>query len=320
MPKISAIMGLYNTDFEFLKPTVESVLQQSFKDFELIIIDDASTIEYKQFFKSFNDKRIKYHKLEKNSGVGIARNEGIKIAKGKYIAILDSDDIYLPNRFEAQAEFLDKNPEISIVSCALKYSNTGKIPPVVEHDEDIKIAMLFNSVFAGPAVMFRKDVFLEKNLLYSDIRFAEDYELWIRAMFAGIKMANLKDVLMIYTRRKNQMSKAKKEFQLAYIKGFYKKIFGYLNMPFSLSELDLHYNIYERNIPASDIMLVSDWFDKIIEYNKTVQLFNGEKLIEFKNKTIEDIRRMNDRIFRIKIGNSNFCIYKPFVFAIEKRK
>ena len=78
--KLSAVMALYNTPYEYLQKTVESILNQSFQDFELIIVDDCSTIEYEEFLSQFNDSRIKYHKLEKNSGPSNARNYGIKIA------------------------------------------------------------------------------------------------------------------------------------------------------------------------------------------------------------------------------------------------
>ena len=115
MSKISVVMALYNTPYDYLSATVESILNQTFKDFEFIIIDDASHVGhfgYGEFFEKFNDNRIKYFKLEKNSGPGHARNEGIKKAIGEYVAIVDSDDVYMPQRLELQAKFFDENPKI----------------------------------------------------------------------------------------------------------------------------------------------------------------------------------------------------------------
>lgn len=320
MPKVSAVMALYNTSYDYLKATVESILNQTFKDFELIIVDDASNIEYKNFFEKFKDERIQYIKLEKNAGPGHARNIGIKSAKGEYIAICDSDDIYLPNRFEVQNEFLDKNTEISLISCAFKQSNNGKISSVKEINEDIKPEMLFNSQLANPAVMFRKNIFLEKNLFYSEnINFGEDYELWVNAMFAGIKMANLKDVLMIYTRRKKQLSKTNKNNQTQILKNIYQNIFSHLQMQVSQVEVDLHYNISLENFHSITAEEVSFWFDKIIEYNKKINIFNEEKLIKKKNQIFEKINISKNRIFKLKLGSNNLCLYKPFKIILEKR-
>lgn len=320
MPKISAIMALYNTPYNYLKATVKSILSQTFSDFELIVIDDASTIEYQELFNHFNDERIKYFKLEENGGPGRARNEGTKKAQGEYIAIVDSDDVYLPQRFEVQINFLDKNPDISLISCAFKQSNNGKIPSVIEKDEDIKVAMLFNSQLANPAVMFRKNTFTEKNLFYAeDINFGEDYQLWLDAMFAGIKMANLNEVLMIYTKRKNQLSKTKIDKQTLILKDIYKNIFANLKMSVSQEEIDLHYNIGCENFNSLTSEKVEVWVSKIIEHNKNLNIFSEEKLIEEKNQTINKINAFRNRIFKLKIGETNLCIYKPFKIILEKR-
>lgn len=320
MPKVSAVMALYNTPYNYLKATVESILSQTFTDFELIIIDDASTIEYQEFLNNFNDKRIKYFKLEKNSGPGHARNEGIKTAQGEYIAITDSDDIYLSHRFEVQTDFLDKIFDISLISCAFKQSNNGKISSVVENDEDIRISMLFNSQLANPAVMFRKDTFIEKNLFYAeDINFGEDYQLWLNAMFAGIKIANLNDVLMIYTKRKNQLSKTKADKQTQILKEIYKNIFSNLKMNVSQDEIDLHYNIGCENFNFVTVEEAESWFDKIIEHNKNLNIFNEEKLIAQKNYIIKKINAQKNRFFKLKIGENNLCIYKPLKITLEKR-
>lgn len=320
MPKISAIMALYNTPYHFLEATIRSIIEQTFKDFELIVIDDASTIEYNLFFEKFKDNRIKYFKLDKNAGPGHARNEGIKKAQGEYIAIVDSDDIYLPDRFKVQTDFLDKNQEISLISCAFKQSNNGKISSIVENNEDIKIFMLFNSPFVNPAIMFRKNVFAENNLYYPEnINFGEDYELWIDSMFAGLKMANLKDVLMIYTRRKGQLSREKSEKQADILKNLYKKILSKMGIDATNEDLDLHHIIYSENFEAIPEDKIQNWFNKIIEANKTSQIFDEEKLIAKKEQMLDKIKKFKNRLLKIKIGQYNFCLNKNLLPYIEKR-
>lgn len=320
MPKISAVMALYNTPYSFLQVTVESILNQTFSDFELIVVDDDSSIEYRSFFERFKDKRINYIKLEKNIGPGGARNVGIRAAKGDYVAICDSDDVYMPERFEVQADFLDKNPEISLIGGAFKQSNNGKTPLVIEDNEDIKAFMLFNSPFANPLVMFRKDFFIKNNLLYPEnVNFGEDYQLWINAMFAGIKMANLKQVLMTYTRRKGQLSKTKAEEQATILKEIYKNIFSNLKIGISQAELDLHFKLNEQDFSGITIDEISNWFDKIIEYNKNSMIFDEQKIIDKKLGIIEQAKKNNNRLFKVKVGNSNLCLSKNLQIYLEKR-
>lgn len=321
MPKISAVMALYNTPYNYLKATVRSILSQTFKDFELIIIDDASSMEYGQFFEQFEDERIKYIKLEKNKGPGYARNIGIKEAKGEYIAIVDSDDIYLPLRFEKQSDFLDKNPDIAVLGCAFRFSNKKNKAELIENDEDIKTFLLFNSPFANPSMMFRKNFFIENNLFYSEkINFGEDYNLWIDAVFAGAKTANLNDLLMIYTRRKNQLSKTKQNNQIMILKNIYKEMFKKMELSFSTEEIDLHYNIYSENFSSiNDLKIIEDWFDKIITQNKNKKIFNEEKLLLKKEFYIKKFKKIKNRLLKIKVGKKNFCLSKNLYFYIEER-
>lgn len=320
MPEVSLVMALYNTPFEIFKKTIKSILSQTFRDFELIIIDDSSSLDYHEFLKTFNDKRIKYIKSEKNFGPGHARNEGIKKAQSEIIAIVDSDDIYLPYRLELQLNFLKNNPEISLVSGAFKYSNNGKIPVVPQSDEEIKVFMLFNAPLANPIVMFRRDVFLEKSLFYpNEPRFGEDYELWIDAMFAGIKMANLKDILMIYTRRSGQLSKAKSDFQILSLKEIYKKMLSRFGLAPTAEEIELHYNIYAQNFNEVKVEQVQQWVEKIIEQNKKTNLLSEDELTRFMNETVKKIIAFRDRLFKIKIGQYNLCLSKRIKLYIEKR-
>lgn len=322
MSKISAVMALYNTPIEYLQKTVESILNQTFKDFEVIVIDDASTVDYKEFFEQFKDNRIKYFKLDKNAGPGNARNEGIKKASGEYIAIVDSDDIYLPKRFELQSKFFDENPEISLTSTSFRFSNRKKASYIPLKNDEIKVFMLFNSPLCNPSVMFRRKEFAQKNLFYPEgMNFAEDYKLWIKAMFAGVKMANLQDLLMIYTRRKGQLSREKQDSQIKTIKSLYKEILEQMGIEATEKELTLHYNLYSQNfgdVESSD--KITNWFDKIIEHNKKLNIFSEEKLIEKKNLTIKQYERVKNRLFKIKIGGFNFCISKNFEMYIEKRE
>ena len=118
MPKISVIMTIYNTDKEYLLEAIDSVLQQTYTDFELLLIDDGSTIDYTDLPCIHSDQRIIYSKLPENVGIAMARNFGLGKATGEFIAFLDSDDVAMPERFEKQIFFL-KTIQILIASVLL---------------------------------------------------------------------------------------------------------------------------------------------------------------------------------------------------------
>lgn len=319
--KVSAVMALYNTPYSLLEATINSVLNQTFPDFELIIVDDNSETEYKEFIDKFQDARIKYFKLEKNIGPGGARNFGIKQATGEYVAIIDSDDVYSENRFELQVNFLDNNKDISILGGSLVVSSSKRVLDLALEDKDVRVSMLFNSPLANPVVMFKREDLLSRNLFYSEeLTFGEDYFLWINSAFAGLKMANLEDKLMVYTRRSNQLSKMKQQNQVEIVKNLYKYIFEKLNMPASEGEIELHYaieiNRYDKKTKLENI---ENWFDKIINHNRKTQFFDEEILTMKKKQAIEDFQKSANVIFKLKLGKTAFYIFKsPLKLSLTK--
>lgn len=320
MSKISVVMTLFNTPEEYLKKTVESVLNQTLSDFEFIITDDSTQVDYKNFFESFNDSRIKYIKSDINKGPGHGRNEGIKLAQGEYVAIVDSDDVYLPNRLEVQADFLDTNPDITVVSAAFKYSNKNKIPTVIKNDDEIKAALLFDAQIANPLAMFRREVFAEKKLFYSeDKNLCEDYELWLSAMLLGLKFANINQVLMTYTRRPGQQTKANAKKQVDIIKMVYKNALIRFGLNPTQEEIELHHNINCHNFNELSEEDVLNWFSKLMAQAKINGLCSEKSLSNLMNQVIEKMQNNKNRLLKIKIGEYNFCVSKKLRIYVEKR-
>ena len=120
--KISVVMPVFNTQIDFLKEAVESILNQSFREFEFIIIDDGTTDGSSQYLGSLSDPRIRIIRNERNLGITQSLNIGFSIAKGKYIARMDSDDISLPCRLQEQYNLMERHPEVIVCG-----SKTGKI-------------------------------------------------------------------------------------------------------------------------------------------------------------------------------------------------
>lgn len=198
-PKLSVALPVYNTKEEHLRECIESILSQSFTDFECIIYNDASTTPYiASCVQSYDDSRIIYCEQPYNMGISATRNAILERARGEYIAIVDHDDICMPHRFEKQVQFLDKTPEIGIVSSWVQTFPKTAMLKGYEWDDDIR-ALLFRSCsILHPASMIRRELFVEHNLRYeSDFSPAEDYMLWCRCM-KYTKFHILQEVLLLY--------------------------------------------------------------------------------------------------------------------------
>lgn len=203
MPEISVLMPVYNTKEEFLREAVESILNQTFADFELIIVDDGSENDIETIVKSYNDDRIRFYKNEKNLGVARTRNRLMDLAEGKYAAFQDSDDIAFPERLEKQAKFLNEHSEISAVGSLLECFPHKKIFPMPENPKVIEL--LSGIVISQPTAMLRLEDFRKYKLYYNpDLRTAEDYEFFSRAM-TNLRFYNIQEPLIKYRMSQNSL-------------------------------------------------------------------------------------------------------------------
>lgn len=186
-------MSVYNGE-KYLDEAIESILKQTYKDFEFIIINDGSTDRSLEIIKKYKnqDNRIVLISRE-NKGLISSLNEGIEKSNGKYVARMDADDISLPERFETQIEFMETNKDVCGTNIQL--FNDDKIFKVwnyPEKDYEIK----FMTAFAHPTVIMRKEIF--KSLKYDDCKDAEDYKLWCDIAIHNYKIGNLNKVLLKY--------------------------------------------------------------------------------------------------------------------------
>lgn len=208
MPKISVTMPVYNGG-KYLKESIESVLNQTYKDFELIVVDDGSTDESDSIIKSFQDSRIKVLKL-KHGGIVKALNEGIEQAVGDYIIRADADDVSDSERFEKLYNYMESNKEIAIcgswaISINEKGENVGemKYPPI--GNRELKKYALLHNPFIHPAVIFRRQEILEVGK-YRNFKHNEDYELWTRVLRKN-SGHNIPEFLIKYRIHSNQITK-----------------------------------------------------------------------------------------------------------------
>jgi glycosyltransferase involved in cell wall biosynthesis len=213
-PIITVLMPVYNGE-KYLREAIDSILCQTFKDFEFLIINDGSTDRSVEIIKTYEDLRINLVHNEKNLGLVATLNNGIDLAKGKYIARMDCDDISLPERLERQVSFMDKHQEISVCGTWVKtmgdVTSTWKYP--VSNDE-IRCRLLFESALAHPSAIIRKKTLLDNNLRYSiDYKHAEDYNLWVNLSKKNL-LANIDKVLLEYRLHRNKVGAIHNQEQL----------------------------------------------------------------------------------------------------------
>ena len=220
-PLVSVVMPVYNAE-NYLHESIESVIKQTYENFEFIIVNDCSTDNSLQIIKKYQkkDKRI-IVKNQKNKGYIAALNDGIKLSRGKYLAIMHADDISLPSRLEVQVNFMEKNSKIGVCGTWVEVFgeiNKNYLLKFPINDELLKIRLLFTVPFANPSSMMRRDLIVQYNLQYNKKYYAvEDYKFWLD-ISKYTKFASIPKVLLKYRFLKTSISKiANKDREKRYI-------------------------------------------------------------------------------------------------------
>lgn len=213
IPKISVIFPVYNAA-NTVKESLNSILTQTFTDFEVIAIDDGSTDNSSSIIESIDDDRIKLYRNDKNRGLVYTLNRGINLSKAIYVARMDSDDICMQDRFEKQVKYLDSNPNVVIcgtfAQIFIEDSNgvrkNGKLLKYEIEDKLLKQQLAYECCFAHPTVMMRRSIFESGEFLYDEKYLnGEDYKLWVDLMGTGL-YHNIPEVLLKYRVSSTQMS------------------------------------------------------------------------------------------------------------------
>lgn len=201
MPEVSVIMPVYNTKEQYLRAAIESILAQTFTDFEFLILDDCPENAGETIVKSYSDHRIKYFSNEKNLGIARSYNRLLNIAQGRYIAIMNHDDISLPARLAEEVSFLDYHPEVGLVGTGYKkfgvYNRFRKIINPSD-DANIKASLLFKSTLHHPTTMFRKNLVDEYQIIYEPQFISLNDRKFYYDIGRVAKLANIGKILYKY--------------------------------------------------------------------------------------------------------------------------
>ncbi|WP_338768510.1 glycosyltransferase [Bernardetia sp. ABR2-2B] len=295
---LSVVMPVFNGE-KFLKMAIESILNQTYTDFELVIINDGSTDKSAEIINSYQDKRIHFLENDGNKGIFYTRNRLFEEAQGKYIAILDCDDYAEPTRLEKQVHFLDKNNEFGLVGSWITLiddENRIKGAWQLEHrPEQIPAKLLFFNQFAQSSVMIRKE--------FADLKYreeyppTEDYDLWVRIAHKT-RVTNLAESLVKYRIHDQNISQTQKEKADRHVLKIYKNQLEELGIYANQDELILHKKIGNMDFKQNNESFfekVKNWLELLNSKNEKIEVYNkivfnnllGEFWAELLSKNIE---------------------------------
>ena len=228
-PKVSVLMSVYN-DAVYLDEAIESILNQTFTDFEFLIINDGSTDGSRDIILSYADPRIRLVDNEVNLGLPVSLNKGIRLAKGEYIARQDADDVSLPDRLAQQAAFLDAHSDVTVVGCWWEWIDvdgdvfaTGEIP---NSNTIIKAKLVQHNVkFPHGCMMIRREALVRIGGYDRQFRFTQDLDLWLRMVKAGYRFGAVERRLY-WHRKRLEPNDIKRRCQSRYRALAYERFFS----------------------------------------------------------------------------------------------
>lgn len=276
---VSVIMPVYNSA-KYLNEAIDSILNQTYENIELIVIDDGSSDNSIELIKEYNSSKIRFYKNEKNIGVSATRNKAIDLSEGKFIALMDSDDISPPDRIRKQVEFLENN--ISYVLVAGHYESFTKYlfytkRKLRKHciiDDKIKVDLNFVGSIAAGTVLVQKEILDKNNLRFdSRLKIAEDFDFW-RRISKYAKVTSI-DELLVYYRKHPSNSIKQKKLVDNHMTLALKKSFNDLK----IKSDDLFDNNEKlKNIESFSILLAR--FEEFMKKNNKTKEFNQKYLLE----------------------------------------
>lgn len=331
-PLVTVFIPVYNVEL-YIRECLNSIVNQTYANIEILIIDDGSTDRSVEIIKEFKDERIRLLYNGSNKGLPYTRNRGILEAKGKYLALMDSDDISLKNRINKQVDFLEKNNDIDVVSSNILTFPCGLLKNIVRYircifnksisEEEVKISLLFSNIISNPASMIRMETIKNLGLSYNDKCFvAQDYDFWSK-LSKNNKIYILKDTLLKYrfghmniTKISSQKNLEKRNEIINNIKVDLLDYYGFnisetnKNIFLELfSEIPFNFG-YNCNLKNSKIMI-----NELLSINNEKLIFDSEMLVKVINRNIYSkiLAYNGNLLYKIRIYKELFLKRNLFV-------
>lgn len=305
-PLISVILPVYNVE-KYVKEAIDSILNQTISDFEIIVIDDYSSDRTVEVIEGIDDVRIKLYRKKENKGLIDSLNWGFELASGEYIARMDGDDISVLNRFEKQLSVLEQNPDI--ILCGSWIQHFGESENLVKHKErhnKIATRMLLHCSLSFCTSMFRRETLVPYRFDKTK-KHVEDYDFLSRVVWVG-KLYNLQEVLYHYRVHEMQVSTIHKEIQIQGdfpIKLFLFKKTGYDTIKYN-DALIAKMLLLNQPISIKEFDLFVKWLKEIILLNRKSKVFANKEL----EKVLKTIK--NTLLFSLYFKETNIGITKQW--------
>ncbi len=297
-PLISVVMPTYNSE-KYVAEAVESILTQTLPDFEFLIVNEyGSNDATVDIINAFHDPRVRIIQSTERLGIAASLNEGIRQAKGKYIARMDSDDISVPERFEKQIAFMEEHPEIAVLGGWQRhFGAVSVIHKTPCSHEEIRAALLFNCEMCHSVIMLRREEMLKHDLWYDPAFVSEDYELWLRAA-EKVRFANIPEVLGYYRFEETNNTSIKKTCIVEQEQELYAR---------TLKRLDIDYkNVY----PA---YLACGWYSGM----RFVPRERWKEHIDMLRQFSAAIVRQNEKLGVYDNGALSRCLIRHFMYEFD---
>ena len=282
IPRVTVLMPVYN-GVQHLREAIESILGQTFRDYEFLIINDGSTDASESIIRSYDDPRIRLVNNETNLKLIATLNKGLGLARGEYVARMDCDDISLPERLQKQLSFLDSNSSVAIVGswCRTIGGEKTKLLRYPQNRDKLKCSLLFGSPLAHPTVIFRRELF-QRHAFWYDPAFlhAEDYELWVRVA-ESFDLGMLPEVLLRYRVHEGQVTKAHLGEMVANSGKVWGRLLRRMGLEPTEQQMLIHRVLaYAALEPGVDLQGIDDWLCAILRANAASGYFLPATLTE----------------------------------------
>ncbi len=278
---MSCILPVHDGE-AYVREAVDSILAQTFTGFELIVVDDVSADRTPEILASIRDPRLRVVRSETRGGIAGSCNRAIALARGRYVARMDHDDVSLPQRFARQVAFLDAHPSVGICGTWVRMFSDGwrrdrKLEPDAER---IRCLFLMFNVLSHPSVMIRRDVLERHGLRYDEtFESAEDYDLWTRTSWVS-ELRNIPQVLLLHRVHPAQISQRGKPRQLNEAELVRNRELARLGVRFAPDEDAFHRALYARDLAPDAAWLApaERWLARILAANERTRLFDPRVL------------------------------------------
>lgn len=277
-------MPVYNAE-KYLAEAIHSVINQSFRDFELIIVDDGSSDRSRGIIKKVKDKRIIYVLNSQNRGNYYSRNRGWTIANGKYILVMDADDVCDLRRLEKQYIFMEQNPSVGLAGTCIRFLGSEQIIFREPDYELLKITLLRNNFICHPSIIMRSSFLKKYKLLYDDtFWYAGDYDLCVKAS-QFFPVVNMNEPLLNYRISQEQLTASMHKYSHEVVKIRLSQLEN-LKMQPTEDEKQIHLNLLNRNLV--ELEKIKHWADKLLTANNKTNYYNQSYLEDFFNVLVKN--------------------------------